>query len=369
MKRLLPLLLLLGLLCGCQSEPAAPSVTTLPTELTSVPTTEATVPTTQPTVPSTTEPSTAPATQPTEPEVVLYRNPLNGQAMDEPYTGRPFAVTISNQKDALPHRSVNQADLYFELLVNGGLTRGLAIFSDITKVESVGPIRSCRYHFVDMAKSYNAVLTYGGGSDQVLEYLNSSGISHLSALQDEIAYRDYDRFNSGYAWEHCLYANGQNLWNMAQKRGIKVVQPEGKNYGLTFTPDATPTDGETANTITIDFWNMFTVLEYSTETGTYLHTAYDIPLVDESTGEREGFKNVLIIHAGVYNEGEYHLYDIEGTGKGYYACNGKIIPITWKRASNSVPFTFFRTDGTALEINVGNSYIGFAPSGRPIVWE
>lgn len=380
MKRFIAIVLLLGLLCGCSGEPDVPYVSTVPTteptpaptvEPTSAPTTE---PATEPTTAPTTEPTTAPTlpdyVPPTEPDVVLYRNPLNGQPLDEPYTGRIFASTISHQKDALPHRSVNQADVYFEMLVNGGMVRGLAFFSDIQSVESVGPIRSCRYTFVDLCKSYNAVLTYAGGYQTVLDYLYASGISHLSALQSDIAYRDYDRYHSGYAWEHCLYANGENLWNMAQKRGIKVTQDPDRDYGLLFQADGTPEGGENASKITIDYWNLYTVLEYDRHSGKYLHTAYDIPLIDESTGEREGFRNVIILSAGIYNDAEgYHLYDIEGSGKGYYACGGKLIPITWKRSSDYKPFTFFLEDGTPLEIGVGNTYIGLAPSGRNVIWE
>ena len=379
MKRFICILLLVFLLCGCQAEPQGTSVPPL-TVSPGIPTTVAptTEPATEPTTAPTTEPATEPPTEPTvsdyvpptEPDVVLYRNPLNGTPMDKPYTGRIFASTISNQKDALPHRGVNQADLYFEMLVNGGMTRGLAFFSDVKQVESVGPIRSCRYQFVDLCKSYNAVLVYGGGYQPVLDYLNASGISKLSALQSEVAYRDLDRNNSGYAWEHCLYANGEKLMNVAQKRGIQVTQDPGRDYGLLFQADGTPENGATANKIIIDFWGMSSVLDYDRISGKYLHTNYDIPLIDEATGEREGFRNVIIIHTGLENdELGYHFYDIEGSGKGFFACGGKLIPITWKRSSERKPFTFFLEDGTPLELGVGNTYVAIAPTGRDVVYE
>ena len=384
MKRALCILLLALFLCGCQAQPETPYIpagTNSPGIPTTVPPTQA--PTEAPTtVPPTTEaPTEAPTTEPpatepsfyvppTEPEVVLYRNPLNGQPMDEPYTGRIFCVTISNQKDALPHRSVNKSDLYFELFVNGGMTRGLAFFSDVRVADSIGPIRSCRFPFVDLAKGYNAVLTYGGGADVVLEYLEASGISKLNALQSEIAYRDYDRNNSGYTWEHCLYANGENLWNMAQKRGIKVEQSPDKDYGLLFQADGTPENGVPANTINIDFWGMDSLLEYDPYSGKYLHSNYGVTLIDESTGEREGFRNVVILFAGIYtDEQNYHIYTQDGSGKGYYACGGKLVPIVWKRQNEHKPFQFFLEDGTPLELGIGNTYVAMPSSPQYVVYE
>ena len=378
MKRALCIFLLAFLLCGCQAQPETPDIPPL-TVSPGIPTTEA--PTEAPTQPPVTQASTeVPTTEapteptfyvpPTEPDVVLYRNPLNGQPLDEPYTGRIFSVTISNQKDALPHRGVNQADLYFEMLVNNGMTRGLAFFTNVQEVESIGPIRSCRYPFVDLSKSYRAVLTYGGGADPVLEYLDASGIPKLNALQSEVAYRDLERRDSGYAWEHCLYANGENLWNIAQKRGIGVEQSAELDYGLRFQADGTPENGVTANTITIDFWNMLSVLEYDPYTGKYLHSNYGIELIDENTGEREGFRNVIILKVGVGTDADnYHINYTEGSGKGYFACGGKLIPITWKRSSDTKPFTFFLEDGTPLELGVGNTYIALAPSGYDVTYE
>lgn len=383
MKRAVCILLLVFLLCGCQAEPETPYIppvtlspgtptTEAPTEApaTQPPATQA--PTTAPTEAPTTEPPTEPPVYvpPTEPEVVLYRNPLNGQPLDAPYTGRIFSVTISNQKDALPHRGVNQADLYFEMLVNNGMTRGLAFFSNVQEVASIGPIRSCRYPFVDLSKSYKSVLTYGGGYDTVLAYLDASGIPKLSALQSEVAYRDLDRRNSGYAWEHCLYANGENLWKIAEKRGIKLEQSPDLDYGLLFQADGTPENGVTANKITIDFWNMLSVLDYSPSTGKYLHSNYGIELIDENTGEREGFRNVIVLKIGIgTDELNYHINYIEGSGKGYFACGGKLVPITWKRSSDNKPFTFFLEDGTPLELGVGNTYIALAPSGYDVIYE
>ena len=138
MKRIIALTLILTLLlCGCGGgKTEAPKV-------------EATQPAT--TVPETTEePTTEPTTEATEPPV--YRNPLNGEIIDEPYTDRLFACTISNLQENIPHVNLCKADVVFESYVNmNNIVRCLALFSNVEDVEAIGSIRSTRPIFNDLA--------------------------------------------------------------------------------------------------------------------------------------------------------------------------------------------------------------------------
>ena len=106
----------------------------------------------------------------------FYRNPLNGEKMTEAYNGRVFAVTINNVSPALPHRGVSDADVFFEMFINDYCTRGLALFSDVRSVASIGSIRSTRYNFTDIALAYNTVVIHANASQQVLDDMNSSGV-------------------------------------------------------------------------------------------------------------------------------------------------------------------------------------------------
>ena len=158
MKKCIALLLVLSLgLTGCALVPAR---TTMPPE---APPTEATA------APTTEEPTTEPTTEPAP----VYTNPLNGQTLDAPYTGRVVAVTISNIHDALPHYGTMGADILMEMWVNGSIIRDLALFSDITKAQEVGSVRSIRPMFSQIVKHYDAVL------------LDASGITNQSRYRSK----------------------------------------------------------------------------------------------------------------------------------------------------------------------------------------
>ena len=161
MKRILSLVLAIMLLLalgGCNKKQAeettsAPPETTVATEppVTEVPTT----------VPATTEAQT----EPTEEIVPELCNPLTGEPLDAPYTARPYSVMINNMISALPQHGVSQADMVYEVLAEGGITRCFALFTDIQSVEKLGSIRSARPYYVDLAYSYDSIYVHAGGSE------------------------------------------------------------------------------------------------------------------------------------------------------------------------------------------------------------
>ena len=122
MKRVIALTLTLALLlCGCGARSAPAATPAAVPETTAAPTAE---PTTEPTA----EPTTVPTT---EPEV--YVNPLNGEVLDAPFTGRIFANTVSNLADNIPHVGVVKADMLIECYVNmDSVVRCLALLPTST---------------------------------------------------------------------------------------------------------------------------------------------------------------------------------------------------------------------------------------------
>lgn len=367
MKKIISLLIILSLiLCGCGSE--KPAETTVP------PTTEARTeaPTTVPptTVPPTTE---APTEAPTEPPVPT--NPLTGETLEAPNETRIFAVTINNVPGAMPTCGLNDADLFFEMFVNDYATRGLALYANIREAEAVGSVRSLRFNFIDICQAYEAIVVHAGGSEQVLNALPGSGVPNIS-VESEVAdyyFRDRDRINAGYAFEHTLFVKGEDTVKYAESKGISVTQPADKTYGLSFTEDGTPADGETAAKITInlthDTVTKKTIMEYDESLGQYKFNQFYRIQKDMRSNQEICFENVIVMFCKVYNDGKYHVAELEGSGEGYFACNGKIIPIKWTHEKETDPFTFTLTDGTPLELGVGSSYIAIAPLTSTVEYE
>lgn len=360
MKRVLPVILILCLmLCACGSKEEAASA---PTEQETVPT--QTTPPTQP------EETTQP-TESTEPEV--NRNPLTGEPVDAPWTARPFAVTLNNTSAALPHHGTSQADIIYEALVEGGVTRCLAIFSDIAEVEVYGSVRSARHCFVDISRAYDAIFVHAGGSPGSLSYLEAIGWDDLDGITGAAVsyfYRDSARLKSGYSLEHTLFTSGPNLIEFATKKGYDLTRQEGIDYGLRFAEDGTP-DGETANQIVLHFRSSgkTTTMTYNSETGLYEGYQLGKDMIDGNTGEVVGFQNVFAIFAKTTMEDIYTMMELTGSGDGYFACGGKIVPICWSRESDDSPFVYTLTDGTPLTLGIGTSYVGILPTGSPVNYE
>ena len=364
MKKLIALLLIASLiLCGCgASTPAATEATTAPTE---APATEAT------------EASTETTEAPTEPPVV-YRNPLNGEVLDEPYTGRIFAVTISNIRDALPHYGTMEADILMEMWVNGSIIRDLALYTDVSKAEAIGSVRSDRLMFNQIVKMYDAVLADAAGSDQVLNDAKNTGVNRMTidtGDATDYAYRAKDRvftFKPESKYEHTLFAKGAGLLDFAQKKGFSVTQPADKDYNLHFTEDGTP-DGETANSVNVTFTyrnnKKDTTMVYDESLGKYVYNQYGKVMVVGDTEDPECFTNVIIMLADITRGDVYYTANFTGGGTGYYANGGKIIPITWGCDGEESPFWFKTVDGQDLELGVGNTYMAIAPQDSPVTYE
>lgn len=365
MKRIIALTLCLTLLlCGCASgNAAAPETTAAPEAANPQPTEAAAAPTEAP---------TEATTQPTEPEI--YRNPMNGEILDAPFTGRVFANTVSNMQENLPHVGVTQADVLVETFVNrNNIIRCLALFTDIESVEAIGSTRSTRPIFNQLAQHYDLVLTHAGGSSQALADAENRGIDNFNIDSWVVAstgasYRDEEHKRS---YENTLYGVGSGIKAYAESQGTAMTLDRG--YGLNFTEDGTPAAGEDAASVSITFTydqaKKQTTMVYDSAAQKYAFTQYGETMKDLLTEETEMFRNVIVMNANISTEGIYFVADFSAGGSGYFACGGKIIPITWTCDGDNAPFCFFTADGEPLELGVGNTYIAICTPESPVVWE
>lgn len=345
MKRLIPLLLVvLMLLAACGKNP------------------EATVPET------TTQPPTQEPTVVTEP-VIAFRNPLNGTPLETPWDSRALAIVMPNDPNALPHHGVSQADFLYELEVEGGITRCMAVFGDYAEIEKIGPVRSARTFFTNISVAYDAPMAHCGGSAQALngQYDDSGDTvanwEHINEFHNgSYFFRDKDRYNyQGYLWEHCLFTDGERMKNCMTARGYDKTYEGGADYGLTFDEEVDMTGGETANTVYVTFrGGKKTTMTYNADRGLYESTQYNEAYIDANDNSRVGFRNVLILQADQWHDGSGYrtFYDLIGSGNGLFACDGKIVPITWTREHLREPFTYALSDGTPLTLGTGHTYVG-----------
>ena len=318
MKRVIALMLTLTLLlcgCGAKGEPAVTEAPAAVPETTAAPTAE-----------PTTEPTTVPTTEPAP----VYVNPLNGEILDGPFTGRIFANTVSNLADNIPHVGVVKADMLIECYVNmDSVVRCLALFTDIDSVDAIGSTRSTRPMFNAIAQHYDLILSHAGGSDQALKDAKDRGVENFNIDAWAVAstgasYRDKERKG---AYENTLYGIGSGIKAYAEAQGYPMTLE--RDYGFSFTDDGTPAEGVEAKDISITLTykkaKKETRMVYDESTGKYAFNQYGQVMTDLKTEEVEAFRNVIVMYADITTTGIYHIADFSAGGTGYFACGGKLI--------------------------------------------
>ena len=366
MKKMLALLILCLFLCGCSE--LIPARTTVESENArlSAQATAATDPLVLPTVEATTEPPTEPAPE--------YFNPLNGELLDAPFNKRIFAVSINNIREAVPHSNVGNADLFFETFVNGSIIRGLAMYTDPSGMEAIGPVRSNRMVFNDLCQHYDAIMVHAGGDYRVLQDVERLGLDNFNidawGVMDLTSFRDKERSGKGYGWEHTLFAIGDGLIEYSLQNGIRLEANPNVDYQLRFTDDGIPANGAEALdigiTITVGKYKKDTRMVYDPSLDKYVYNQYDKEMVDERSGEKEAFRNVLILEGTIPYDGAFQRPDLLSGGQGWFACGGRAVPITWGSDSPESPLWFRTASGEPLVLGRGNTYIAITQTGSNI---
>lgn len=298
------------------------------------------------------------------PVQVFDVNPLTGEEKGDnfPEGQRPVAIMINNLPKALPQAGIIDADVIFEMVTEGGITRLMAIYDDISKVRRVGPIRSTRDQFVQLLLPINAINVHIGSSifaTEMLrkyEYITVDGV-YLGTTTFQF---DQNRSNLGFANEHCFYTDAVSIWNGISENNI---DPKGGTIKLFdfVNPDTPARTAELeASSVAFDFSSVSDAsFVYDTETKKYKKFSFDVPHIDENTGEQISFDNVIIISTTVTLKmgGPCTDFDYISGGEGYYFTNGSYEKITWKKSAEDKPLELYSLDGTSLKVNRGKSYI------------
>lgn len=325
-------------------------------------------------------PSLTPEPTPTPydgPENPLTGMPIDGDALNR----RPVAIMLNNLKQALPQLGQSQADIIYECLAEGGITRMLGVYQDPSEVGSIGSIRSARPYYLELALGHDAIFIHAGGSEDAYADIKAWGVTALDGVNgpycgsspgSNLMWRDADRRrNLGY--EHSVITTGSTIEEKFATYSFRQEHKDGYTYPITFADDGAPEGGTTANTVTVPFSNYKTgVFTYDDESGTYLVEEYGKPYVDGNTGEQVAVTNVLVVQTSCWNSGDKYGHmevDLTGSGSGYYACGGKIIPIQWSKPDRNSPFTYTDESGQPVVLGRGSSYVNIIPNSETVTAE
>ncbi|NLK27450.1 MAG: DUF3048 domain-containing protein [Clostridiales bacterium] len=279
---------------------------------------------------------------------------------------RPYAIQFSNFKTVSNQWGIGQADIVYEAIVEGGITRLLGIGENFSG-DRLGSVRSSRHYFASFADEYNAIYIHYGKTKYAKSKLAKLGLDNLdgeTGIGTTVFYRD-----KSMKAPHNAFASLDGILAGIKQKKYETEQPENFESHFSFYEKDIDLTAETkANKVTIDF-SAYTspYLEYNASDKLYYRYQFGGPHIDSNTKEQLTFKNIIVqfVKQWDIDRNDYQTMDIEdSSGSGYYISNGKKVDITWKKNETTRFMRYYDASGELLTINPGKTYIAIFPNDR-----
>lgn len=338
--------------------------------------------------------------------------PINGQMYTTAEqkvweSRRPLVAMIENTTDARPQSGLSSADVLYEAVAEGGVSRFTAVFYCGVAAQDtiIGPVRSARTLFINLASEYNYPLyTHVGGANcgssdpktcntdkrvQALEQINQygwGGTKGNDLNQFSIGFptfwRDYERLGKTVATEHTMYSSTEKLWKYAASvRGWTNVAPDGKTQWkdkfvpLAFKDEVKEGDRGTVAKIAFGFWESYHDFDvtwtydkatnmYARENGGEVHKDRD--------NDKQLTTKVVVVQfvkeVGPVDEHKHLFYDILSTGKALVFQDGNVTEATWTKKDREGRTTFVDSKGKKISFNRGRIIFEILPMDNKVTY-
>jgi len=275
---------------------------------------------------------------------------------------RPIAVMIDNHKGAMPQAGLNDAYLVYEIIVEGGETRLMALFKGVS-LDKIGPVRSSRHYFLDYALENDAIYVHFGWSPQAQSDITKLGVNNINGISESST--SFWRTKDKYA-PHNVATSTENILNIATRKGYSTTSK--KESVLNYVADEFDLKDSAieANNVTIPYSYSNTVeYEYDSTTKRYTRYSRDTKQVDWTTNETVTTKNIIIVKCANSTisgdtSGRQTIDNIKAL-KGYYITNGKAIEITAEKSTRESQTVYKDLQGNEIDVNDGNTFIQICP--------
>lgn len=289
------------------------------------------------------------------------------QIIDEKSKTRPFAIMINNINEARKvQSSLNKAYIVYEIVVEGGLTRYLALYKDVHEAV-IGSVRSARHYFLDYVLENDAIYVHWGWSPQAQSDIRNLKINNINGLTYEGVYF-YRTKNIGAP--HNGFTNMELLAKAREKLKYSV-ETEKENllkYSAEPVKLNTYESVQDADSVNITYsQNTKIKYEYDQESLKYIRFQDGIKQIDHENNDGVLVKNIIIYQIANYglndgmNKGRQDINNVD-SGTGYYVSEGKAIKINWSKESRSAQTIYTDEKGERLILNDGNTFIQIVPT-------
>jgi len=286
--------------------------------------------------------------------------PITGRDVAPEIASRSVtAVMIENSVDARPQAGLYEADMVVEAVAEGGVSRFVTFFQE-GQPTSIGPIRSARPYYVDLARTFDAAYVHAGGSDDALARIPELGIKDMSAFENN---GTYIRVNSKSA-PHNLYSSTGQL--DARKTELGYTTSTFTSWGHKNETPQTPT----ASTINfaVSSFNFNPTFSYDPATNSYLRSQAGEAHTDESSGKQLNPKVVVGIITSKGQNGIYSTYRLTGSGDIRVFQDGIVSEGTWTKESATAQFVFKDKNGLEFKYNKGQVWVTLLGSTSDIIF-
>ena len=294
---------------------------------------------------------------------------------------RPLGVMIENHTDARPVFGLSRADVIYEAVAEGGITRFLAVFL-CQDAGDIAPVRSARTYFLDWVSEYDALYAHVGGA-------NTPGPANALGQIRDYGIMDMDQFGLGFPtyWRgtdklapHNVHSTTKKLWEAAEERKFGPEDEDGKRWDDNFVEwkfkdDASLESRGNQKDVSVPFWDQYSdytvTWKYDKEANVFRRYYGAEAQIDPLTKEHLSAKNVIVqfqterkANDG-YPDGHL-LYGTIGSGKALIFQDGKAVEGKWVKDSRSARTKFQDAKGKEVELVRGLVWIETIPVGSDV---
>lgn len=298
---------------------------------------------------------------------------------------RPIAVMMPTDKVAQPSYGISSADVLYEIMEEGNISRQMAVISNWTGLSKIGNVRSCRAYYLPEATEWDPVLIHFGGVFYMKDRITAADINNLSGTNQygvgggapgsNAFFRTSDR-----KAPHNAYTSAPNIINACAELGYSLNIREGfyNPKHFTFADGINTLDqygpaAATANSIDLSKVFPYTksAFTYNPADGLYYKSIHGKAQTDGLNGTQLKFANVIVQNTKwcqLDNKGYLFFQNIDNTEDGYYFTKGKCIHVTWQKTGDYTPTVYYDDLGNEIQLNEGKTYIAVVQTGRPVVF-
>ncbi|CQR47340.1 Putative lipoprotein YerB precursor [Paraliobacillus sp. PM-2] len=300
--------------------------------------------------------------EPEDPEELKLSNvyPLTGERTDQSVDNRIVAVMVNNHYKARPQTGLSKADMVFEILAEGNITRFMALFQS-EQPEEVGPVRSARPYYFNTADDYDALYVYHGAANFIEDMLAGGAADYINGAYYDDDGHLFERANFRVA-PHNSYLQFDAVYDVAKQKGYNVTA----NYeALTFLDkeQISTINGNVATEVSFNYNATPVRYVYDEATESYLRYNGQEQTVELNTEEPIQLDNVFILETDhdVIDDAGRREVDLTSGGDAYLLQKGKIQKIQWEnREGRIIPVK----EGEPVGFVPGKTWINVIPN-RP----